>query len=80
VIERAIGIMMSRSGGTEAEALDRLRSLSQHQHEKLPVIAETIVQEAVRRARARHINPLHQGPGLQPAQTAPRHDDVAADR
>ena len=26
VIERAIGIMMSRSGGTEAEALDRLRS------------------------------------------------------
>ena len=25
VIERAIGIMMSRSGGTETEALDRLR-------------------------------------------------------
>ena len=59
VIERAIGIMMSRSGGTETEALDRLRSLSQHQHEKLPVIAQTIVQEAVRRARARHINPIH---------------------
>ena len=59
VIERAIGIMMSRSGGTETEALDRLHSLSQHQHEKLPVIAQTIVQEAVRRARARHINPIH---------------------
>ena len=59
VIERAIGIMMSRSGGTEAEALDRLRSLSQHKHEKLPVIAQSIVQEAVRRARARHINQLH---------------------
>ena len=59
VIERAIGIMMSRSGGTETDALDRLRSLSQHQHEKLPVVAQTIVQEAVRRARARHINPLH---------------------
>jgi transcriptional regulator with GAF, ATPase, and Fis domain len=38
VVERAIGIMMSRSGGTEAEALDRLRTLSQHQHEKLPTI------------------------------------------
>jgi AmiR/NasT family two-component response regulator len=59
VIERAIGIMMSRSGGTEAEAMDRLRSLSQHQHEKLPVIAETIVQEAVRRAGARHITALY---------------------
>ena len=57
VIERAIGIMMSRSGGTEAEALDRLRALSQHQHEKLPVTAQTIVDEAVRRAR--HTNPLH---------------------
>jgi GAF domain-containing protein len=53
VIERAIGIMMSRSGVTEAEALDRLRTLSQHQHEKLPVIAQSIIQEAVRRAHAR---------------------------
>jgi GAF domain-containing protein len=53
VIERAVGIMMSRSGGTEAEALDRLRTLSQHQHEKLPVVAQSIIQEAVRRARAR---------------------------
>jgi GAF domain-containing protein len=53
VIERAVGIMMSRSGGTEAEALDRLRTLSQHQHEKLPVVAQSIVQEAVRRAQAR---------------------------
>ena len=53
VIERALGIMMSRSGGTEAEALDRLRTLSQNQHEKLPVVAQSIVQEAVRRARAR---------------------------
>jgi transcriptional regulator with GAF, ATPase, and Fis domain len=57
VIERAIGIMMSRSGGTEAEALDRLRTLSQHQHEKLPVVAQSIVQEAVRRARTRHTDP-----------------------
>ena len=54
VIERAVGILMSRSGGTPAEALDRLRALSQHQHEKLPAVAQTIVDEAVRRARARH--------------------------
>jgi GAF domain-containing protein len=59
VIERAIGIMMSRSGGTEAEALDRLRTLSQHQHEKLPVVAQSIVQEAVRRARGRRTDPRH---------------------
>src|SRR5215211_2373955 len=54
VIDRAVGIMMSRSGVTEAEALDRFRTLSQHQHEKLPVVSQSIVQEAVRRARARH--------------------------
>jgi GAF domain-containing protein len=57
VVERAIGIMMSRSGGTEAEALDRLRTLSQHQHEKLTVVAQSIVQEAVRRAQARRTDP-----------------------
>ena len=39
VIERAIGIMMSWSGERN-RGLDRLRSLSQHQHEKLPVIAQ----------------------------------------
>ncbi len=54
IIDRAIGIMMSRSGGTEGEALDRLRALSQHEHQKLAIVAEHIVQEAVRRAQARH--------------------------
>ena len=54
VIDRAVGIMMSRAGGTEAEALSRLRALSQHEHQKLAVVAEHIVQEAVRRAQARH--------------------------
>ena len=57
VVERAVGIIMSRSGGTPAQALDRLRALSQHEHEKLPVVAQTIVDEAVRRARARHGDP-----------------------
>jgi GAF domain-containing protein len=54
VIDRAIGTMMSRSGGTAAEATDRLRELSQAEHRKLTVVAQHIVDEAVRRANARH--------------------------
>lgn len=54
VIDRAVGIMMSRSGVTEGEALARLRALSQHEHQKLAGVAQGIVDEAVRRARARH--------------------------
>ncbi|HEU5486278.1 MAG TPA: GAF and ANTAR domain-containing protein [Microlunatus sp.] len=53
VIDRAIGIMMSRSGGTEDEALARLRAVSQNEHHKLVDVARHIVDEAVRRARAR---------------------------
>ncbi len=52
VIERAIGIMMSRSGVTEEEALDRLRALSQQEHQKLVTVARRLVDEAVRRARS----------------------------
>jgi GAF domain-containing protein len=54
VIDRAVGILMSRNGGTEEQALTRLRVLSQHEHRKLAVVAQSIVDEAVRRARARH--------------------------
>jgi GAF domain-containing protein len=54
VIDRAVGIMMSRSGSTEHEALERLRSLSQHEHRKLAEVARQIVEEAVARARARN--------------------------
>lgn len=54
VIDRAVGILMSRTGSTEDEALARLRTLSQNEHRKLPVVARHIVDEAVRRARARH--------------------------
>lgn len=53
VIDRAVGILMSRSGGTETEALNRLRALSQQEHHKLSVVARGIVDEAVRRAEAR---------------------------
>jgi GAF domain-containing protein len=54
VVDRAVGIMMSRSGGTDAEALERLREMSQSEHRKLSVVARSIVDEAVRRANARH--------------------------
>lgn len=54
VIERAIGILMSRSGVTAEEAFDRLRQRSQAEHLKLTAVAASIVDEAVRRARARH--------------------------
>ena len=53
VIDRAIGIMMSRSGGTEDQALARLRALSQNEHHKLAVVARQIIDDAVRRAAAR---------------------------
>ncbi len=53
VIDRAIGIMMSRSGGTEHDAMERLRTLSQHEHRKLVEVARQVVDEAVRRATAR---------------------------
>jgi len=54
VVDRAVGIFMSRSGITEDEALNRLRTLSQNEHQKLPEVAQHVVDEAVRRARARH--------------------------
>ncbi|RCK69529.1 ANTAR domain-containing protein [Desertihabitans brevis] len=52
-LERAVGILMSRSGCTREEGLERLRQLSQDQHVKLTTVADSIVDEAVRRARAR---------------------------
>jgi GAF domain-containing protein len=54
VVDRAVGILLSRSGGTAEEALERLRTLSQHEHHKLPLVARQIIDEAVRRAEARH--------------------------
>ena len=53
-VERAIGIMLSRTGGTAEEALDRLRLISQSEHRKLAAVAESLVEEAVRRASRRH--------------------------
>ncbi len=54
IIDQAIGILRSRSGGTTEEAFGRLRSMSQADHVKLTTVAATIVDQAVYRARARH--------------------------
>ena len=43
---------MSRSGSTEHEALERLRSMSQREHRKLAEVARRIVDEAAARPRA----------------------------
>jgi GAF domain-containing protein len=57
VIDQALGIVMSRTGGTEADAFASLRRRSQDTNVKLNVIARGIVDEAVHRARARHGRP-----------------------
>ena len=53
-IDQAIGILMSRQGGTAQDAFTTLSRLSQNQNIKLAVVAEELVREAVTRARARH--------------------------
>jgi GAF domain/ANTAR domain len=53
VIDQAIGIIRSRSGGSADEAFARLRQISQSENVKLSVIANRLVEEAVRRANAR---------------------------
>lgn len=55
VIDQAIGIIRSRSGGSMEEAFDRLTRLSQSQNVKLHTVAERLVEEAARRARARRV-------------------------
>lgn len=53
VIDQAIGIIRARSGAGEKEAFDRLVRMSQAENLKLHILAERLVDEAVRRAKAR---------------------------
>lgn len=55
VIDQALGIIMSRSGATAEEAFQKLRAISQAQNQKLSAVAQHLLDEAVRRARARHV-------------------------
>jgi len=54
VIDQAIGMIRARSGRSAEEAFAQLRVISQSEHRKLADVAQRIVDEAVRRARARH--------------------------
>jgi GAF domain-containing protein len=53
-IDQALGVLMTRTGASPGEAFERLRAMSQSQHLKLHQVAETLLDEAVRRARAQH--------------------------
>jgi GAF domain-containing protein len=54
VIDQAIGILRSRTGGSADEAFARLTHISQTDNVKLHTVAQRLVEEATRRARARH--------------------------
>jgi GAF domain-containing protein len=54
VIDQAIGILRSRAGGSAEEAFLRLRQISQSENVKVSVVAQRLIDEAVRRAHARH--------------------------
>lgn len=56
-IDQAKGILISRIGCGPEEAFDRLRQLSQTENQKLHTVAQSVVDEAMHRARARHIRP-----------------------
>jgi GAF domain-containing protein len=53
VIDQAIGIIRARTGLSAEEAFERFVQISQSEHTKLRDVAEHLVDEAVRRARAR---------------------------
>ena len=55
VIDQALGVLMSRTGASAEEAFERLRTMSQSQHIKVAEVSRILVDEAVRRARARTV-------------------------
>jgi hypothetical protein len=64
VIDQAVGIIRARTGRSAEEAFARLRMLSQSEQRKLSEVAERVVEEAVRRARARRADRSGSGPGV----------------
>jgi hypothetical protein len=54
VIDQALGILISRSGCTADEAFAKLVAMSQADNHKVSAIAQQMVDDARRRARARH--------------------------
>jgi hypothetical protein len=54
IIDQAIGLLRGRSGHTAEEAIAQLRAMSQKEHRKTVDVAQSIVDDAVRQARARN--------------------------
>jgi GAF domain-containing protein len=54
VIDQAIGVIRARTGRSAQDAFAQLRAISQAEHRKLTDVAQNAVDQAVRRARARH--------------------------
>jgi GAF domain-containing protein len=54
VIDQAIGLIRGRTGRSAEDAFTQLRAISQSEHRKLAEVAQNLVDDAVRRARARH--------------------------
>nr|WP_245836833.1 GAF and ANTAR domain-containing protein [Mycobacterium bohemicum] len=53
VIDQAIGLIRGRTGRSAEEALTQLRAMSQAEHRRLAEVAQNLLDEAVRRVRAR---------------------------
>jgi GAF domain-containing protein len=58
VIDQAVGIIRARTGVNNDEAFERLTRMSQTANTKLYLVAERLVEEAVRRAKARGVKPV----------------------
>jgi GAF domain-containing protein len=55
IIDQAVGILRSRTGGSAEEAMATLRQLSQRQQRTLALTADEIVAQAVARAQSRRV-------------------------
>ncbi|MCW2529004.1 MAG: hypothetical protein JWM76_3864 [Pseudonocardiales bacterium] len=54
IIDQALGILMSRSGGDADQAFAKLVTMSQADNQKVSAVAQLMVDDARRRAQARH--------------------------
>ncbi|RBY83829.1 hypothetical protein DQ238_01850 [Geodermatophilus sp. TF02-6] len=75
VVERALGVIISRTGDSPVEAFERLLLVSHRTHRRVSAVASQVVHEAERAARARRagrptISPAHQhvDPGRRTGQ------------
>jgi AmiR/NasT family two-component response regulator len=70
-IDRAVGVIMSRTGKSADEALDTLRRMSNRRHVKVSDVSSELVDEAVRRAQRRISGRPNSVPSQQIAPAEP---------